>query len=63
MELTDCLGNSFIPELDPLTVDDDSETVWVCLPEDASSDLIVRVDGGSCEKFINSSFQRFIGLT
>lgn len=51
MTLTDCDGNSLLPDEDPVTVREDrnAETIRACLPSDiASTGLLVEVDGGSC---------------
>jgi hypothetical protein len=50
MTIEDCRHESYTPQADPITVDEDaaSESLWVCLPTDISSSggLIVAVDGG-----------------
>ena len=52
LTLTDCDGNSYTPEEDPITVreDRDTEAIWVCLPTSVQElGLIITVDGGECK--------------
>ena len=50
MTLSDCDGESYTPEEDPITIkaDHDAATIWVCLPSDVeTAGLIVKVDDGT----------------
>jgi hypothetical protein len=59
MSLTDCHGQSYSPDSDPITVDEDSseKKVYACMPDygdmDEGHGIIITVDGGEWQSEVS----------